>query len=259
VAITFVGNGGQAASADSITPAIHANQAVGDLMILFASGKPFNLGWSVATAGWTSIGRGESGTTAAGIDLGSMVIEVWYKIAIAAPETAPTVTEGSPLFNVVMGSVLTFRKATNESWVIPTVVFGADEVTGTSVSATMSADNNVAAGDRVMCLVAANTDAMGPFTTDATPTQTGVTFGGVAVRDDGETLTGGDMAAHSTDLAVSSGASSAAAVITATGTASGGADRVEVGYVRLRVAGTPGLPLFAPVPFIQGINHQSPI
>jgi hypothetical protein len=70
------------------------------MMILIAGSKPSDLGWSVGTAGWTALGSGASGTTAAGVDTGSMKVQVWYKEAAADPETDPTVTEGSPVWNI---------------------------------------------------------------------------------------------------------------------------------------------------------------
>ena len=222
--------------AASVTPAIPASQVTTDMMLLFAYGKPFGAGWSVATSGWTALGSAASGSTAAGVDTGSMKMQVWYKEALIDTEADPTVTEGSPVWNVVGASIAVFSKAVGETWETPTVVYGADEVSGTSVSATMSADNSVAAGDSLVAAIGTNSDAMGPFGTATTYTQTGATFGGLSNLVDDETVTGGDMAAQVTRRAVTAGASSAAAVITATGTASGGADRTEVGYVRLRVS-----------------------
>lgn len=259
--VGFVGTGGQVAGAASLTPTIHANQKIGDMMICMAAGKPFDLGWSMP-AGWTSMGRGQSGTTAAGIDVGSMVIECWYKEATADPETDPVLTETTPVWDIVMAMINVYDKGAGgtgagEMWITPTIVFGADEVTGTSVSATMSADNSVAANDRVMSIVAANTDALGPFTTDVAPTQTGVSFATLAVRHDGETTSGGDMAFHQTENLVTAGPSTAAASLAATGTASGGADRCELAYVRLRAMPIPRV--MPDLPFIQGINHYSPI
>jgi len=230
--------------AASVTPAIPASQVTTDMMLLFAYGKPFDAGWSVATSGWTALGSAASGSTAAGVDLGSMKMQVWYKEALIDTEPDPTVTEGSPVWNVVGASIAVFSKAGGETWVTPTVVYGADEINGTSVSATMSADNSVATGDMAVVAIGTNSDAMGPFGTATTYTQTGVTFGTLTNAVDDETATGGDMAAQVSSRAVSVGPSSAAAVITTTGTASGGADRTEVGYVRLRVSTATDYPMF---------------
>lgn len=237
MAIAFRGANSTIAGTSSLTPTIHTSQVVGDMMILVAGGKPYDLGWSVS--GWTSMGRGQSGTTASGVDVGSMALECWYKEAAADPETDPTITEGAPTWGIVAGYVLVFSKGAGETWATPTIVFGADETTGTDVSATMSADNSVDANDLVIALCVANTDAFGSFTTDVTATQTGVTFGTWTARNANGSVTGDQMAWDTSTAPVTAGPSSAAAVLTATGTATGGADRCELGYVRLRL-GAPG-------------------
>lgn len=220
---------------NSLTPAIPVAQLTGDMMLLIASGKPFDLGWSVATAGWKALARGESGTTAAGVDTGSMALQVWYKEATSDTEADPTLTEGSPTFNVAGAIVYVLSKGAQDSWDVPQVVYGADEVSGTSISVTFGSDPGGKAGDYVVLACGINTDAMGPLTTDLTPSWTGITFGTADTGIEGETTSGGDMAGHIMSQPVSSGTSSAAPTATATGTASGGADRLEACFVRLRV------------------------
>ena len=223
-----------ATSAASITQGL-TGEEIGDMMILVAAGKPFDMGWSVGTAGWTSAGRGESGTTAAGVDTGSMALQVWYKEATSAAETDPTVTEGSPAWNVAQVGYRIFSKGAGETWVTPVVVFGADETNGTDISVTFASDPGGVAGDYVVLACGINTDAMGPLTTALTPSWTGITFGGADSAQNAEGITGGDMAAHMTSRSVTSGTSSAAPTVTGTGTASAGADRLEACFIRLRV------------------------
>lgn len=236
MAIAWRGTGGGVSGINNLTPTVSAAQLVGDMMILIANGKPYNLGWSVATSGWASLGRGQSGTTAAGVDVGSMTTEVWYKEALVDPETDPTVTEDTPVFNVANAIVLVFSKDASEAWETPVVVFGADETNGTDISVTYASDPGVAAGDWVIADCGMNTDALGPLTAALTPAQTGVTFGATTVRREAETASGGDMSMHSTTTPVTSGTSSAAPTATGTGTASGGADRLESAFIRLRVS-----------------------
>jgi hypothetical protein len=239
MAIGFRGADTAVNGINSITPTVNANQVVGDMMILIAGGKGFDLGWSVTTSGWTALGRGQSGTTVAGVDTGSMAMQVWYKEATVDPETNPTVTEGTPTWNVAAAWIIVFSKGAGEVWSTPTVVYGADEVTGTSISATMSANNDVTGGDYVIASLVSNTDVLSPYTTDVTATQTGVTFGTWTARQDNLTTAGGDMSWDNSTAPVTAGPSSAAAVLSATGTASGGADRSELGYIRLRVTTAP--------------------
>lgn len=221
---------------NSFTPTVAAAQVTGDMMLLIAGGKPYNLGWSVP-AGWTSLGSGASGTTAAGVDAGSMKVEVWYKEATSDAEANPTVTEGSPAFNVAGAVVQVFSKAADEVWAVPVAVFGADEVTGTPISITFGSDPGVTANDLIVTACAINTDAMGPLSADLTPAQTGVTFGTTTQQTEGETTSGGDMSIHVSTTPVNSGTGSAAPTATGTGTLSGGAtDRTEAVFVRLRVS-----------------------
>ena len=114
-------------------------------------------------------------------------------------------------------------------------MFGADEVTGTAISITYASDPGGVAGDYVMLAASINTDAMGPLTTDLTPAWTGITFGTADPGIEGESTTGGDQSEHYMSRPVSSCTSSAAPTATGTGTATGGADRLEGGFIRLRV------------------------
>jgi len=222
-----------ATTAASAAPAIPSAQVTNDMMILIAGGKPFDLGWSVPV-GWTSLGRGQSGTTAAGIDTGSMAVQAWWKIATSDTETNPTVTEGSPVWDNVSAAVCVFSKGATEVWSDPVGVFAADEVTGTALSFTYSSDPGGIAGDYVFLGCAINTDAMGPLTTDLVPVWTGITFGTADTGIEGEGITGGDASYHYMSRPVTSGTSSAAPTSTGTGTATGGADRAESIFVRLR-------------------------
>jgi hypothetical protein len=225
---------------NSITPTIDAAQLAGDMMILIAGGKPYDLGWSVS--GWTSLGSSASGTTAAGVDTGSMKMEVWYKIATSDTETDPTVTEGTPTWNVAGAVVMVWRNQAGDVWETPVVVWGADESSGTGISVTFGSDPGVVTDDLVMTACAINTDAMGPLTGDLVPAQAGVTFGTTTQRVEQETTSGGDMALHVSSAFATSGTSSAAPTATGTGTASGAADRLQAAFIRLRTrkSTTPG-------------------
>lgn len=240
MAIARRGAGAWSFGINSITPTIPTAQEVGDMMLLIAVGKPYNLGWSVSTAGWASLGRGQSGTTGAGVDTGSMACEIWWKEATADPETNPTVTEGTPAFNVAGAAVCVFSKAAGDVWETPEITFGADETTGTSISIIFGADPGGIANDYVFLGCGINTDAMGPLTTDLTPSWTGITFGTADAGIEGESTSGGDMAGHYMSRPVNSGTSSAAPTATGTGTATGGSDKLEACFVRLRTTTSSG-------------------
>jgi hypothetical protein len=215
--------------------AVPAAQLTGDMMLLIAGGKPFDLGWS-APGDWTSLGSAASGTTAAGIDTGSMKMQVWYKEATSDTEANPTLTEDSPVWNVVMGVIYVFSKDANETWAIPEIRYAADETTGTALSFTFASNPGGTTGDYVCLACAINSDTMGPLATDLTPTWTGVTFGTADTATEFESTSGGDMAGHVITRPVSSGTASAAPSMTGTGTGTGGADRAEGAFIRLRVS-----------------------
>jgi hypothetical protein len=205
------------------------------MMLLIAWGKPFGLAWSMP-AGWTSLGSGASGTTAAGIDIGSMKAEVWYKEATSDTEANPTLTEGSPVWNVVQACIMVFSKDAAEAWDVPQVVYAADEVTGTALSFSFGTNPGGTAGDYIVLTCGINADGMGPLTTDLAATWTGITFGTYDTAVEAETTSGGDMAAHIRSVPVSTGTASANPSMTGTGTATGGADRAEGALIRLRVS-----------------------
>jgi hypothetical protein len=213
---------------------VPALQVTGDMMFAVAWAKPFDGAWSMP-GGWTSLGRGQSGTTAAGADTGSVVIEVWYKEATSDTEANPTLTEGTPAWNVAQGCIIVFSKGAGETWATPVIRYAADETSGTALSFTFASDPGGAAGDYVLMVAGINTDAMGPLTADLAPTWTGITFGTADAASEFETTSGGDIAGHLISRPVSSGTSSAAPSMTGTGTASGGADRAEGAFIRMRV------------------------
>ncbi len=235
MAIALRGAGAWTFGINSFSAAIPAAQVTGDMMLFIVTGKGFDVGWSVSTTGWASLGRGQSGTTVAGVDIGSMACEVWYKEATSDTETDPTVTEGVPGWNIVGGAVCVFSKAANETWNTPAAVYGADETTGTALSFTYASDPGGLGGDYVFLGAGINTDSIGPLTTDLVPVWTGITFGTADTGIEGETISGGDMSGHYMSRPVTSGTSSAAPTSTGTGTATGGADRAESVFVRLRV------------------------
>jgi hypothetical protein len=226
-----------AGAAATFTAAVPAAQVTGDMMLLIVTGKPFNLTYTMS-AGWASLGSAASGSTAAGVDTGSMFIEVWYKEATSDTETDPTITETGNTFNVASAAVCVFSKGAGEVWETPAGVTAADETTGTALSFTFGSNPGGTTGDYVLVACGINTDAMGPLTTDLTPSWTGITFGTADAGIEGESTTGGDMAAHYMSRPVSSGTASAAPTATGTGTATGGADRAAAAFVRLR-ASTP--------------------
>ncbi len=232
MAIAFRASGAWAPGINSFANSVPAAQLTGDMMLFIGTCKPFDGAMSTI---WTDLGSAASGTTASAVDLGSMKIQVWYKIATSDTETNLTLTEGSPTWSVAAGVIYVFSKGASETWSTPVVVFGADETDGTALSFTYASDPGGIAGDYVCLACGMNTDAATPLTTDLVPVWTGITFGTADPGIEGGSNTGDDWAAHVMSRPVSSGTSSAAPTSTGTATGSGAADRAESCFVRLRV------------------------
>lgn len=212
--------------------------AAGDMLLAIGTWKPFDS--TQIVSGWTSLGRGTSGTTAASAaDLGSMQGEVWWKEATSAAETAPTFDEQTPVWNVGGGGVSCWQKDAGETWVAPVIVYGADEDLAADVSATMASDPGVTAGDGIQMVFGSCSDGSLPATGGPTITQTGVTFGAVTKDRDQESTAGLDHGMVTGHCLVSSGTGSAAPVLGLTCPDSG-SPRWIVGMVRLRVSAAGG-------------------
>jgi len=222
---------------DSVSVDQDTTTQVGDMLIAVATGKPHDSDWSMASP-WQSLGRGTSGTTANGADVGSVAIEAWWMEADTAGIVAHTLTEDSAGWDVVAFKIFVFSKEVGETWETPVAVFGSDVVDGTAIAITFDSDPGLKPGDGVMVTAGMNTDALGPLTSNLTPAATGVSaWSSITERAESESTTGNDMAFHATTGRVLAGRSTAAPTCTGTATASGTADEVAAALIRLRTNG----------------------
>lgn len=241
MAISHVNTNSWSFGAAGLTPGTLTG-GTDNLVILFVGGKPYNAGLSVD--GWTQIGSAfTDGTTAAGNDAGSMFVTAFYA---ENPGSAPTIVEGSPVWNIVGGLTMAFSKSSSEAWDTPVAVGGGDATSGTGFSVTTGSNPNVTAGDVCLSFAAFQTDAATPCSSHLVATQTGATF--TNTHDpgtDGETTTGGDMGTC-VNRATVTGTGSAAPVLAATLAAAGTGSAM---FIRLRVSTPP--PAVGP-PYIGG-------
>lgn len=236
MAIAHRATGTAALASGALTPIIPTAQLTGDMMILLAGGKPYNAGVSVATSGWNALSSFTDGTTAAGVDVGSMQVRAWYKEAASDTETDPTISNGSPAINVFGGIIMVFSKDAGDTWQTPVIVGGGDATAGTGFSVTAGSDPGVAAGDVCISFAAFRSDAATPCSTHLVATQTGVTFSNTHdPGTDPETNAGGDMG-MCINRATVSGTGSAAPVIAATLAAS---HTGSAAFLRLRITPAP--------------------
>lgn len=238
MAIGHRGTGTPTFGINSITPGIPAAQVTTDMMLLLSGGKPYDrgIGANPAGEGWTSLGTFANGTTGAGVDSGSMIVEAWWKEATSDTETDPTITEGSPNFNVMAGLVMVFSRDAGEVWDTPVMVGGGDATSGTGFSVTAGSNPGVTAGDACVSFAAFQTDAATPCTSHLVATQTGSTFTNTHdPATDPEATTGGDMG-MCVNRATVTGTGSAAPVLAATLAA---AATGSAAFIRLRVSTPP--------------------
>lgn len=201
--------GAWASGSTSLVPALPASPAAGDMMILFVGAKPFSATINQPT-GWTRIGTQQTnGSTAAGIDTGSVTWSVFYR-AWQSGDAAPTVSVTSG--NVALACINGFTK-TAGAWLTPTAYFGSDTTSGTGYSITAASSSGaIASGDYLLhgSVIAGNNATFGT----PTLTATGATIGTVteSPATEGTTATGNDLEASAAFAAVTAGTSSADAV-----------------------------------------------
>src|SRR3989304_10550139 len=146
----------------NLTPGIPAGAVTGDMMLCFYGTKPYSDAPTINQA-WNTYGSATDGTVAAGVDVGSMQVRVFWKKHTGS-ETNPTITNGT---NNVSGCVIiVFQNATG-SWEIAGAG-GGDNTAGTGFSVTAGRNPGITSGDMLVSFVALRSDA-------ATPAGSGVT------------------------------------------------------------------------------------
>ncbi len=200
-----------AAGSTSVAPAIPTGTTTGDRMVLFVGTKPYNA-TIVCPTGWTPLtaGSGAHGSTANGVDTGSVLWGVFYK-DWRSGDAAPTVSVTSG--NVSLGTIHSYSK-TAASWVtLPVAEKGSDTSSGTGFSLTMGSDVGITAGDMLatFAVIAGNNATFGT----PTITATSATIGSVTEEPatEGTTTTGNDLEASASYASCTAGTATAAAVV----------------------------------------------
>lgn len=201
--------GAWASGSTTVAPDIHASPAAGDMMILFVGCKPYTATINQPT-GWTRIGTQQTnGTTASGVDTGSVTWSVFYR-AWQSGDAAPSVSVTSG--NVSLACINGFSR-TAAAWVTPTAYFGSDTTSGTGYSITAaSSSGQIASGDYLLhgTVIAGNNATFGtPTITATSATIASVTE---SPATEGSTATGNDLEASCAHASVTAGTSSADAV-----------------------------------------------
>lgn len=221
--ISLVGAGAAVTGSTALTPAYPTN-AVGDRLILWVTSKPF--GSTVATpSGWTLLGSGTNGTTAAANDAGSMFITAFYRdvTTVLSGTQAVTVTSGDSSLGVIQS----WR--TDGSWSAPVWAIGSDTTSGTGYSAASTTTVAVAPNDFITTATGVPSDAV-THTAQAF-TQTGATFTGVTETIDAINATNTDSSMMLVHAKVATGSVTATLTLASTLAA---ANTGITGFVRLR-------------------------
>ena len=200
------------ATTQTVTLPTHAT---GDMLIVRAACRPYTAAITCGTAGWNPVGTGyANGTTANGNGVGSLMFRAFYKIATSSSETSPVITWGTTSAPGAACAVA-YQCAAGESFLAAVGAGGGDATARTAHTATISSHISTTAGDMVDFYSAwcDNYAATVP-----TFTQAGLTLGTVSEQPAAalSDSTSNDIAADGGYRLVSSGTSSAAAVVTGT-------------------------------------------
>jgi hypothetical protein len=228
VAITPKTAGAWAAGSTSIAPALPSSSNDNTRMFLFVGCKPF--GATIGTpGGWNALsaGSGTNGSTASGIDSGSVQWATFWRDWVTG-DAAPTVTVTSG--NVSLGVINGFDKEWWEVWSTPVAGKGSDTTSGTGFSITSDVDVGISVGDYILhgAVIAGDSATFGT----PTLTATSATFGTVTESPsvEGTTTTGNDLEASAFYVNCATGPSTAAPVAgwTLSGAQTGGGSVVRI-------------------------------
>ena len=194
----------------NLTPGIPAGAVTGDMMLCFYGTKPYSDAPTINQS-WNNYGSATDGTVAAGVDVGSMQIRVFWKQHTGS-ETNPTVTNAT---NNVSGCVIiVFQNATN-SWEIAGAG-GGDNTAGSGFSVTASSNPGITAGDMLVAYAALRSDAATQSAIGVTATSATIAAFTESPAADLVTTAGGDMAMSGGYAACTAGTATAAPVYAST-------------------------------------------
>jgi len=194
----------------NLTPGIPAGAVTGDMMLCFYGTKPYSDAPTINQA-WNTYGSATDGTVAAGVDVGSMQVRVFWKKHTGS-ETNPTITNGT---NNVSGCVIiVFQNATG-SWEIAGAG-GGDNTAGTGFSVTAGSNPGITVGDMLVAYAALRSDAATQSAIGVTATSATIAAFTESPAADLVTTAGGDMAMSGGYAACTAGTATAAPVYAST-------------------------------------------
>lgn len=211
----------------SVTPALPASLADGDLVLIFVGDKP-DTSTPTTPSGWTLVATVAGGGGTAGADAGPSRISCFSRVKDASWSTMPSVSITSA--NGSYAFAVRYTKAAANSWDIASTT-GVDTTNATSYSIAGGSNPGITAGDMLV--------AAGQIATDTTTwatqtlTATGATIGTRTERGEPVTSQGNDVGGCVWDAACTAGTATAAPVAGATLSSNNGAVGPGI-IVRLR-------------------------
>ncbi len=221
------------AAVTAVTVSTPAGTTVGDLALLSVVVKPYNA--TITTpSGWTKITEATNGTVAAGNDVGSMKIALYYRTDVGAAVATGNIGQTSA--NSMGAAIVVYQKGATEFWDVTSFTDGGDTTNAANFSATGAADIGLRTGDWLFATAGVNSDAGTPSA--AALTATGATLTPTTSRAAYSFTTGFDSRLIMGDAPVTAGTSSAAPALVFTNASSSSG---EVIFLRIRagvMAGT---------------------
>lgn len=195
----------------SVTPALPASLANGDMVLIVVSNKADTVS-PTTPAGWNLGATSAGGAGASGNNSGATRTTVFYREKDASWSTMPAITVTSG--NSTIAQAFRYTKASNMVWDLAFAI-GANSTNTASYSATATSNPGFTAGDLAFVAISLGDDA--PTYSAEVITATGVSaWGTMTERAEGRTTTGNDISNVIFDRPVTTGTSTANPVVTAT-------------------------------------------
>lgn len=218
MALAFVSSTLSAATAvaTALPVPYNASIAAGNVLVLLIGVKPFDS--TITTpAGWTALGEITNGSTAQGVDTGSVKMAAFLLPSAAGTETG-NLTVTITTANSAYGAMYRYTKAAGTA-VASGFSSGTDIAAGTGWSVTFSSNPGIVANDHLVLGGVWSTDAADTVSASAFAA-TSATFTGIVAAGDQNprVTTGNDLGGNTNHLSCATGAASAAGTWSATHT-----------------------------------------
>jgi hypothetical protein len=217
VALAFVSS--TISSATAVATAVPvpypASITIGNPLVLLVGTKPFNS--TITTPdGWQFLGQVTNGSTAQGVDTGSVLMAAYGREAVGG-ETG-NLTVAITTANSSYGSIYRFTKAANQSAQFA-LATGTDTTAGTTWSVAYGSNPGIISGDHLVLGGVWSTDAADTVSASAFAA-TGATIAGIVAAGDQNPriTTGNDLGGNTNHCNCTAGTASANGTWTATHT-----------------------------------------